>query len=115
MKENHFLNGNYIQYSVTSDNYTEQPNYVGAPPRIKHNNPCTIQATDGKYGQDPPYYQLGPVPCQNCPFYNYLLPYNYPWVNGETTPDPKNYWYFPYYYDPTFYQDPYQITVPKGL
>ena len=36
--------------------------------------------TDGMEVGIGPFYQVGPVPCENCPFYNYLLPYNYPYV-----------------------------------
>ena len=49
------------------------------------------------------FYKTGPIPCENCPFYNYLLPYNFPYVETDVTPNPKYYWYFPYHKDPTFY------------
>jgi hypothetical protein len=114
----YFDNSNYISYTFTNENYTTQPNYYGSPPFTKENDIiCPISSgsttenqTDGKASRAAPFYTLGPVACQNCPFYSYLLPYNYPYVEAEETPDPKNYWYFPYYYDPSFYNDEYSAV-----
>ena len=97
---NKFLNSNYMNYS--SKNYTNQNNYVGAPPFTKDNDKLckpgqnSLQV-DGKYAMYAPYYKLGPVPVLNCPYYNYTLPYNYPKAPYPYKPDSKYYWYYPYY------------------
>ena len=117
MNSNLFLNGNYINYTG-ANNYSMQDNNIGSPPftygnqnRCKYGGP-ELQ-TDGKYSRNPPYYQLGPDDKKNCVFYNYTLPYNYPWSGGSSMPDPKNYWYYPYYKNPTFYDNPLQIPKAK--
>jgi hypothetical protein len=117
------LNGNYVQYSNGDTNYAKQNNKLGTPPYTYDNNilcPETNEKdsklqyqTDGKEIPAGPYYQTGVIPCQKCPFYNYTLPYNYPYVDIGGTPNPKYYWYYPYYYDPNFYNNPYSFSVPK--
>lgn len=115
------LNGNYISYATSTQNYKQTENYYGTPPFTENNDRVCPKSTgsefqmqrDGVLSQVAPYYQLGPIGCQNCPFYNYLLPYNYPYVNTNETPDPKYYWYFPYYSDPTFYENPYDSKIKK--
>lgn len=122
MKE---LNGNYINYGGHEVNYNKQDNYYGTPPFTYDNNiicPKTteedseiLMSTDNNMAiGGGTMYQTGPIPCKNCPFYNYLLPYNFPYVETESTPNPKYYWYFPYYKDTTFYSNPYSTGVPKS-
>lgn len=107
-----FENGNYLNY--TSQNYENRSfNYKNENNFVNYNkNICTEQQTDGKYSQSPPFYQLRPTPQKNCIFYNYTLPYNYPFSGGSRTPNPINYWYFPYYKDPTFYENAIQVPKP---
>ena len=120
VKKMYFDNSNYISYTYNTENYTTQPNYYGSPPFTKDNDKvCPVSSgsttqnqRDGKISQAAPFYKLGPVACQNCPFYSYLLPYNYPYVESEETPDPKNYWYFPYYSDPNFYNEYSAVEKP---
>lgn len=102
-----FENGNYVNYR-TSSNYTVQNDFVNYD-----RNVCTELQRDGKFSQSPPFNQLGPTPQKNCIFYNYTLPYNYPYAGGRRTPDPINYWYYPYYKDPTFYNNPLLIQKPS--
>lgn len=113
------LNGNYLNYQ--GNNYQSQSNYYGSPPFTYNNNiVCkknkdpTLMQTDNNLSIGGSFYQTGPIPCENCPFYNYLLPYNYPYVTTKETPNPKYYWYFPYYKDTSFYSDPYSSSVPKS-
>lgn len=116
------LNGNYMVYS--ENNYKKQDNYFGTPPFMYGNDkicPKTdekdseiLMQTDGMEVGIGPFYQVGPVPCENCPFYNYLLPYNYPYVETGEKPDPKYYWYYPYYEDKNFYDNKYNSLIPKS-
>lgn len=118
------LNGNYVTYSKGDENYSTQYNKLGTPPFTFDNNiickktnvpDSEIQfQSDGMEVPCGPYYQTGIVPCDNCPFYNYTLPYNYPYVDTTESPNPKYYWYFPYYNDPTFYSNPYSSSIPKS-
>lgn len=116
------LNGNYINYAGNEVSYKTQSNYYGTPPFTydndlictSTNNPILMQ-TDDNMHIGGSFYKTGPIPCENCPFYNYLLPYNFPYVETDVTPNPKYYWYFPYYKDPTFYTDPYSTSVPKSF
>lgn len=117
-----FLNGNYIPYyKDTKSTYQRQPNYYGTPPFTKGNEVvCSASdgltrefQRDGYDSQIAPYYNLGVVQCENCPFYSYRLPYNYPTVQSTETPDPKYYWYFPYYNLPDYYENTFTNKIPK--
>lgn len=111
------LNGNYITYG--NNNYKKESNYYGSPPFTYNNNLiCNeekLNQTDNNMSIGDVFYQTGPIPCKNPPFYNYLLPYNFPYVETEVTPNPKYYWYFPYYKKKDFYSDPYSTSVPKSF
>ena len=101
-----FENGNYLTYPNKSGvtNYSLQNDFVGYDKSV-----CTEKATDGKYSRSPPFYTLGSTPQKNCIFYNYTLPYSYPYSGGSRTPNPVQYWYYPYYKDPTFYDNPLEV------
>ncbi len=115
-----YLNSNYISYN-SDESYVTQPNYYGSPPFTKNNDrvcPASsgsekLLQRDGILSQAAPYYNLGPISCENCPFYSYLLPYNYPYQNSNETPNKKYYWYYPYYSDPNFYDNPYTSRIEK--
>lgn len=110
------MNGNYLNYDI-SNRYQKQNNYYGSPPFPSGNeklcDSINPSQRDGRISQVAPYYTLGVTACKLCPFYSYLLPYNYPYVETSEMPDPKYYWYYPYYSDTTFYQNPYSNTIQK--
>lgn len=118
------LNGNYVQYTSGDRNYATQYNKLGTPPFTFDNNLICSKTNepdsevqyqrDGKEIPAGPYYQTGIIPCQNCPFYNYTLPYNFPYVDTQQSPNPKYYWYFPYYNSPDFYKNPNPSSIPKA-
>lgn len=57
---------------------------------------CGSCQSDGRFSSSPPYYQLGPSPIPNTPYYNYTLPTNYPYVRPPCSIPPVDYWYFPF-------------------
>jgi len=82
--------------------YTREDNVQG----LYMKRPCHERQRDGQYSQSPPFYQIAPYPSQINPiYYNYTLPNNYPYVNG-CAPKPSQYWYYPYYSNPCFWDNP---------
>jgi len=74
---------------------------------------CDFFYTDGRYSGLAPYYQLGPQPYHNCPFYNYTLPDTYPKVPSPTI-NPRAYWYLPYStFDWSQYEQASLPVIPK--
>lgn len=119
----HFVNdkpsyGWAMTFTSSSQPYTLQRNIQGGPssPLEKKldQRQCPIRQRDGSDSSYAPFYTLGPQPHINCPYYNYILPDAYPYDSFLTapSPNPKQYWYFPYYKDPTFWDNPI-IRVPK--
>ena len=70
----------------------EQPKSTGSEIQMQR---------DGVLSQVAPYYQLGPIGCQNCPFYNYLLP-TIIHTSIPTKHPIQVLLVFSYYADPTF-------------
>jgi hypothetical protein len=107
-----------MNFTSSSQPYTTQHNLQGGPSspleKKKLTQECHIKQRDGIDSSSPPFYQLGPQPRVICPYYNYILPDAYPSDSFLTapSPNPKQYWYFPYYKDPTFWDHPI-IRVPK--
>jgi len=105
-----------MEFTTGSNPYTYQSNIIGGPssPLVRQEliDTCHTLQRDGKYSDQPPFYTLGPVPRVNPPYYNYILPNVYPSSGPSSSPDPRQYWYFPYYNDPQFWKDPI-IRVPK--
>ena len=92
------FNGNYL--ASGSGSFIHTANYIGSPPSLLPSPICMgseIQplATDGKYSQSPPFYQLGFQPVRNCPFFNYTMP-NLPPTGPIPSPKRQYYWYYPY-------------------
>jgi len=106
-----FTKGNSIPYRT-------QTNIVGGPssPLVKKQfeNDCHARQRDGSDSDKPPFYTLGPQPRILCPYYNYILPDAYPYGDfaSQPSPNPLQYWYFPYYRDPGFWNNPI-ARVPK--
>lgn len=105
---------------TTGPPYQQQSNIIGGPSSPLYQQKRVLQCpsgqTDGLYSQRPPFYRLGPGPQsqRNCPFYNYTLPNVYPYSTFDDvpSPDPKLYWFYPYYRDERFWENPI-VRVPK--
>jgi hypothetical protein len=103
-----------MNFTTGSQPYQRQRDIVGGPSSPLLPKPCNILQRDASDSNKPPFYTLGPLPRVICPYYNYILPDAYPYGDFDTacTPNPKQYWYYPYYKDPDFWKDPV-IRIPK--
>lgn len=95
--------------------YLQQTNIISS---TKYENPCHSKQSDlQNYSSS---YHLGPIRHQHqdrqrtsssydsCPYYNYILPNSYPYQEGchISYPSPKLYWYYPYYKNDNFWNEP---------
>jgi hypothetical protein len=103
-----------MNFTTSSQPYTTQRDIVGGPSSPLLPKPCNILQRDASDSDKPPFYTLGPLPRVICPYYNYILPDAYPYGDYDTapSPNPKQYWYFPYYKSPGFWDNPVQ-RIPK--
>ena len=107
-----------MNFTSSSQPYMTQPDIVGGPasPLLTQRRweQCPNRQRDAIDSDQPPFYTLGPLPRIICPYYNYILPDAYPYGDFDSipSPNPKQYWYFPYYKDPTFWDNPVQ-RIPK--
>jgi len=110
-----------MNFTSSSQPYTTQPNIVGGPAspllRRRQEQECHWRQRDASDSDQPPFYTLGPQPRILCPYYNYILPDAYPYGDFDTipSPNPKQYWYYPYYKDLNFWKNPItRIPKPGG-